>query len=106
VIGAFNFEHAGRQFRCTPEKRHIEPIGTWWWFSVSNDGQRYAPFEVASGDTQASVRARVVKYYEHLQWVRAQPPAPRQQFSRPGRPAKPPVPGSAPAVPAAAPTKP
>ena len=87
MIGPFAFEHGGRKYTCAAEERTAAPAGTWWWFAVSHDQQRYAPFEAAAGDTQQSVRSRIVAYYEHLQWARAQPPAPRHGFSRPGKPA-------------------
>lgn len=82
----FTFEHGDRSFVCTVEKRTAPPAGMWWWFAVSKDQQRYAPFEAADGDTQASVRARIAAYYDHLLRERAKPPEPRHQFSRPGRP--------------------
>jgi hypothetical protein len=89
MIGPFTFEHGGRKYSCAPEKRTGAPEGTWWWFTVSHDQQRYAPFEAAAGDTQQSVRSRIIEFYEHRLWARAQPPEPRQQFSRPGKPAAP-----------------
>jgi hypothetical protein len=98
MIGAFTFEQGGRTYTCTSEVRKADPPGTWWWFAVSRDQQRYAPFLAVAGDTQTSVRTRIVTYYEHLLWVRAQPAVPRERFSRPGRPAGPAAP--APAAPA------
>jgi hypothetical protein len=89
MIGAFDFEHSGRTYRCTLEQRAAGPAGIWWWFAVSYDQQRYAPFEAAPGDTRQSVRSRIIAYYEHRLWVRAQPVVPRQRFSGPGRPASP-----------------
>jgi len=86
MMQGFNFEHGGRTYTCTVEKRTTAPVGWWWWFAVTTDQQRYAPFEVASADTQASVKKRIIKYYENLLEVRARPPEPRQGFSRPGRP--------------------
>ena len=90
MLGAFTFEEGGRTYTCTPEKR-ATPEGTWWWFSVSNDSQRYAPFEAASRDTQRTVRARIVAWYERRLWVRAQPVVPRERFGRPRKPAAAPV---------------
>ena len=86
MIGAFDFEHGGRTYRCSPEQGTVAPAGRWWWFTVTHDRQRYAPFEAASNDTRQSVQDRIVAYYERLLWVRAQPPVPRHQFARPGRP--------------------
>jgi len=87
VTGAFAFEHGGRTYTCTTEKRKTPPTGTWWWFTVTSDSNRYAPFEAVAGDTQQSIKARIVAYYEHRLWARAQPAAPRQHFGRPGKPA-------------------
>jgi hypothetical protein len=53
---------------------------------VSSDSNRYAPFEAVPGDTPDSIRSRIVAYYEHRLWARAQPAAQRQQFGRPGKP--------------------
>lgn len=92
-LRAFTFEEGGRTYECTPEVRGDPSRGSWWWFTVSNDVQRYAAFEVAAGDTQKSVRARIVAYYDHRAWVRAQPEVPRQRF---GHPVKPPAPPPAP----------
>ncbi|MCJ7629651.1 MAG: hypothetical protein MUO50_14845 [Longimicrobiales bacterium] len=93
MLKAFTFEEGGRTYECTPEKRGDPSRGSWWWFTVSNDSQRYARFEAAVGDTRSSVRTRIVAYYEHRVWVRAQPVVLRKHF---GRPAKPPAPPPAP----------
>jgi len=94
MTGGFSFEQGGRTYTCTTEKRKTPPAGTWWWFTVSSDSQRYAPFEAVASDTQHSIKSRIVAYYEHRLWLRAQPAAPRQHFGRPGKPtvpAKPPA---------------
>ncbi len=90
MLGAFTFESGGRTYSVAPAKV-AEPLsGTWWWFDVSNDSNRYAAFEVAKGDTEHTVRARIVEWYERRLWVRAQPAVPRERFGRsPGRPAGP-----------------
>ena len=61
---AFEFVDGGRSYTC-----QVEPLGrdrpeAWWWFGVSGDRNRYAPFRVTQEDTEASVRSRVVAYYE------------------------------------------
>jgi len=89
-LGAFTFEEGGRTYECTPEERGDPSRGSWWWFTVSGDSQRYARFETAAGDTRKSVRARIVEYYEHRLWVRAQPVVPRQRFGHPAKPVAPP----------------
>ena len=86
MIQGFTFVDGDRTYTCTVEKRTAAPAGMWWWFAVSRDAQRYALFEVADNDTQASVKSRIIKYYENLLEIRARPPEPRHQFSRPGRP--------------------
>ena len=93
MLAAFTFEEGGRTYDCTPEERGDPSRGSWWWFTVSDDSQRYARFETAAADTRSSVRARIVEYYEHRMWVRAQPVVRGRRF---GRPAKPPVPPTAP----------
>ena len=82
----FTFTHGDRTYVCTVEKRTAAPAGWWWWFAVSKDQQRYAPFEVADGDSEKSVKTRITAYYENVLKVRARPPEARHQFSRPGRP--------------------
>jgi hypothetical protein len=64
TTGAFDFEDNGRTYRC-----HVEALSrgrgdAWWWFGVTGDDSRYAPFQVGVDDTPASVRPRVVAYYE------------------------------------------
>lgn len=89
-LGAFTFEEGGRTYECTPEVRGDPSRGAWWWFTVSNDPQRYAGFQAAPGDTRSSVRARIVAYYDHRVWVRAQPVVPRQRFHHSVKPPAPP----------------
>jgi hypothetical protein len=93
MLKAFTFEEGGRTYECTPGDRGGPPEGSWWWFMVSDDSQRYASFETAAGDTRDSVRARIVKYYEHRLWVRAQPVVPRRgPFGRGAKRSNPPQP--------------
>ncbi len=81
-LAAFTFEEGGRTYECTPEERGDPSRGPWWWFTVSDDSQRYASFEAAVGDTRKSVRTRIAAYYEHRLWVRAQPAVSRKHFGR------------------------
>jgi hypothetical protein len=90
MLAAFTFEEGGRTYECTPETRGDPSRGAWWWFTVSNDSQRYARFKAAAGDTRSSVRARIVEYYEHREWVRAQPVVARKPFRNSEKPAAPP----------------
>ena len=45
----------------------------WWWFAVTGDAQRYAPFRAERGDTRASVQERVVAFYTNRLFRIAQP---------------------------------
>ena len=54
-IEAFEFEHDGRTYICTPEARAGGKKEMWWWFRVSGDAQRYAPFEVVAGESKDAV---------------------------------------------------
>jgi len=62
---AFDFEDGGRAYQCHVEEQERRGCGeAWWWFGVSGDDNRYAPFRADTGDTEVSVRSRVVAYYE------------------------------------------
>ena len=62
---------------------------------------RYAAFHSKAGDTQASIKPRMVAYYAQVLADRARPPAPRPGWGRrPGAPA-----AAAPAPEAVAPAK-
>ncbi len=70
----FEFEDDGRTFSCSVESAFAPHTEKWWWFAVTGkDSQRYAPFRVAAGDTESSVRARIVAYYDALLVRRSQP---------------------------------
>ena len=86
MIKDFSFEDDDRTYDCTVEERKAPPAGHWWWFAVTGDAQRYAPFEAASSDTQKSVKARVIAYYTKLLFARSQPVEPKQHWARRGRP--------------------
>jgi len=73
MIKPFDFAEGGRTYNCTVEERRGAQGEYWWWFSVSGDAQSYAPFQAASGDTRATVQARVLQFYEHRLWVMTQP---------------------------------
>jgi hypothetical protein len=62
----FSFEHATGSYRCYTEARCGPSPERWWWFEVSGDRQRYAPFRTAEHDIEADVRSRVVVYYADL----------------------------------------
>jgi hypothetical protein len=64
VAGAFEFVDGGRTYTCRVEAPHDGRSDAWWWFQVSGDQARYAPFRAAADDTADSVRPRVLAYYE------------------------------------------
>jgi hypothetical protein len=65
--GAFDFVDGGRTYTCRVEEASGGREDAWWWFGVAGDNGRYAPFRADVGDTEDSVRARIVAYYEgHL----------------------------------------
>ncbi|HVB31707.1 MAG TPA: hypothetical protein VNE60_09310 [Gemmatimonadaceae bacterium] len=77
MIEAFEFVDQDRTFTCTVEEARTPGNEAWWWFRVSTDDrQRYAPFRASARDTQKSVRARIVAYYDDLLVRRAAPPTP------------------------------
>ena len=91
MIDALEFEDDGRTYTCRVEGGQSARRPSWWWFTVSGDGHRYAPFQAAEDDTAASVRARVVEYYTNHQTRRANPVVGRPGWGR--RPAAPPAEG-------------
>jgi hypothetical protein len=88
---AFEFEDDGRTFSVIVEERRAAEIERWWWFTVSKDVHRYAPFQAAPGDTVASVQSRIVQYYNDLVFRRSQPAEPRAHWAQRGRPGRPPA---------------
>jgi hypothetical protein len=72
MIQGFEFSDAGRTYTCTVEERKGADE-SWWWFAVSGDGQRYAPFVAAKADTRASVQERVVAFYLNRLFQLTQP---------------------------------
>jgi hypothetical protein len=61
---AFDFTDGGRTYSCRVEAPRGGRAEAWWWFSVSGDQARYAPFRAEADDTEANVRPRVLAYYE------------------------------------------
>ena len=53
MIKGFEFEHEERTYHCTVEPLRAHGGGdAWWWFNVSGDPNRYAPFHAAGSDTR------------------------------------------------------
>ena len=73
TIEAFEFEHGGRTYTCSPEARAGGKKEIWWWFRVSGDAQRYAPFEVVAGESRDAVAKRVVEWHAALLERRSAP---------------------------------
>src|SRR5579862_1283356 len=98
VKKSLNFEDAGRLFACRVEEARSPNTTAWWWFTVSSDSHRYAPFHSDASDTEDSVRARIVGFYDNRL---ARRDAPRQPWRRPDNVAAPvaPVAPDAPAAP-------
>ena len=98
MVQAFDFEEGGRTFNCVVEPPRGSRTEAWWWFGVSGDGHRYAPFQAAAGDTESNVRSRIVTYYEQLVFRRSQPVQPRQHWARRAKPEAPAADAPSPAV--------
>jgi len=73
TIEAFEFEHDGRTYSCIPEARAGGKKEMWWWFRVSGDAQRYAPFEVVSGESRDAVAKRIVAWHAAMLERRSAP---------------------------------
>lgn len=55
---------------------------SWWWFEVSGDNNRYAPFRGSPDDSEESVKGAVTKFYTELLAARARPAEPRGHWAR------------------------
>jgi hypothetical protein len=91
VKKSFDFVDAGRTFACRIEEARRPNTTAWWWFTVSSDNHRYAPFHFDATDTEDSVRARIVGFYDNRL---ARRDAPRQPWRRPEKAATPVVPAN------------
>ena len=96
---SFTFIENERTYTCVREGLRGAHDDPWWWFSVSSDDRhRYAPFRAEPGDTEATVRPRVVAYYEDLLVRRSAPAEPRWRGRGQGNGAKPAAAAPAPAA--------
>jgi len=66
MIEPFEFEAEGRTYTCACEPSHPSRTDAWWYFGVTGDRTRYAPFQAAAGDTRSSVQRRIVAHYSAL----------------------------------------
>jgi hypothetical protein len=81
---AFQFQVGWRTYRCRVERQ--PGTDAWWWFEVTGDGHRHAPFRARSGDTEESVREAILAYHSNHLARREAPPPPRHQAGRPPKP--------------------
>jgi hypothetical protein len=95
MIKDFEFSNDGRTYTCRVEEPRGARTEAWWWFGVSGDAHRYAPFQAAADDSEADVRARVIAYYQDLLARRAMPAQPRSHWARRTPAAAPAVDGAA-----------
>jgi hypothetical protein len=99
MIAGFSFVHDGRTYTCVAEAGPGGQSEAWWWFTVTRDGNRYAPFRAVTKDTRSSVQARIVAYYANHLAHRAMPE--NQHWARRPKPGSPgavvPRPGETPA---------
>jgi hypothetical protein len=93
MLAGFSFLHDGRTYMCMASDGPMGPGEPWWWFTVTRDANRYAPFRAASKDTRASVQARIVAYYANHLEHRAMPE--REHWARRAKPGAPGLAGSA-----------
>jgi hypothetical protein len=82
MIGRLEFEEGGRTYACHVDDSKGARASSFWWFSVSGDGSRYAPFRADASDTAASVRSRVVEYYLNHLTRRSMPTEARSSWGR------------------------
>ena len=66
MLQPFTFDADDRLFACQIEKRQRPRVEWWWWFSVSGETHRFAPFQLSADDTEESVRSRVLSYYREM----------------------------------------
>lgn len=64
-IAPFTFDADDRTFVCQIEGGHT-PVRQWWWFTVSGESHRFAPFQPGADDTVGSVQSRILSYYREL----------------------------------------
>jgi hypothetical protein len=95
VIESLEFEDGGKTYACRIDDAPGARLTGWWWFTVSGDGHKYAPFRAEPGDTAASVKSRIVAYYTNHQERRANPTVGRPGWGR--RPGATPAADAAPA---------
>ena len=66
MLDTFTFQADNLTFACRIEKGRAEGAQPWWWFTVTGEAHRFAPFRPEVEDTVETVRARVLAYYRAL----------------------------------------
>ena len=83
MVARFTFEADDRTFVCQVEGQ--SGLRQWWWFTVSGEAHRFAPFQPTAEDTVQSVQFRIVSYYRELVARRALVLDPREAWERRGK---------------------
>lgn len=89
MINGFEFQDDGRKYTCTVEEQDGVDGESWWWFAVTGDAQRYAPFRAAKSDTRGSVQKRIAEFYANRLFQLTQPTVRGGHWAKRGAPAKP-----------------
>lgn len=66
MLQPFTFEADDRLFACQIEQGRSRVAQAWWWFTVSGESHRFAPFQPLAEDTVDSVQFRILNYYREL----------------------------------------
>jgi hypothetical protein len=90
AITEFDFVDGDHTFYCSVEVPRKAGMAPWWWFRLDSSGNtRYAPFEASAGDTEQSVRTRIIAYYAGLLAIEARPAYQRPAWRKPEQPVVP-----------------
>ncbi len=81
----FSFQDGWRTYECRLERQKGSITDGWWWFQVTGDQHRYAPFAATPGESRDKVKDRILAYHTNLLARRAAPPEPRNQWGRPAK---------------------
>lgn len=65
IVARFTFEADDRTFACQIEGGQTL-VRQWWWFTVSGETHRFAPFQPSAEDTLGGVQSRILSYYREL----------------------------------------
>lgn len=82
-MDGMQFSSDGLTYTCQREASIATPDVTWWWVKVAGDAQRYAAFRSEKGETQATLKTRVIKYYAEVLAIAARPRITRPPWNAP-----------------------